>query len=320
MNALKSALINIVLTLILISVVLYFKSFFSSKSYSGKAITDRSLFTRPQIPNEIPSELFKPIDSSLVHYGASDQLISEKYPSNYFDSYLKKSGTYRVVARVADQKKPIYDVIYKLNRFGVRQVEPANSKPFAKKFVAAYGCSNTFGEGLPQGEDYPSQLNKALSSNWNVYNFGFHGYGPNSIILNILNDRSYNYIIKEPSGVFVWLFIPDHLTRFFCYFDCYSGDKSWILNLPHLHETSISYSHSGRFLDSTSLWRKSLLSISKWYDVKNQGSYNYSKQDFIKFINSLNYIATKTSSKIEKKYLFLMTIRRTSILRNLSLF
>lgn len=316
MSHVKTILINLIFIFILFSLVLYINSTLKTSRTSSYEKPNPALFYQAPLDEALPSKLYRPIKSDHVHFKIQDHTKDGKYAANYIESYLKNPGSFRSVARVAGVKAPIYDVVYVLNKNGVRKVEPIRSKKFSKKFIAAFGDSQTFGEGLPQGEDYPSQLQKKLPPSWNTYNFGFHGYGPNSIIYNISKNSPYKKIVEEPSGVFVWLFIPDHMTRFFCYFDCYTPQNNWALQqLREVRKDGSSFVALNSFQSSGSTWRKSLFFASQFLDLSILGSFKYNEKHYSLFIDALNFIALNTSANIEKK-IFIFDGHSSNIDRN----
>lgn len=298
---LKLLLINTLLTACFFTLIFIVKpaSWFNNTSESSQS---RSLLFKTEVLTPPPKSLFKPINRALLKSSIADQDSSTKFPPDYFASYLKKPGTFKSTAKLKGSGELVYDVSYVLDEHGTRKTDFLNNKKSANKFVAAYGCSNTFGEGVDSGEDYPAQLGSALPSSWKVYNFGFHGYAPNSVIANILNGVSYKNKIKEPSGVFVWLFVYNHLERFFCKLDCYSSSNSWILGLPEVKKERSGYRLiSDRYADSPVFWRKIFNSLSKIFDFSRLGSFRYSKSDFDLFIDSLDFISKNTSDRVFKK-------------------
>lgn len=81
----------------------------------------------------------------------------------------------KVPSRVVRDGKEIYNVTYTLNDTGWR-VTP--SAPGADTAVLLFGCSYAFGEGLNDEEALAWKLGEMLGPRYQVYNFGFSGYGP----------------------------------------------------------------------------------------------------------------------------------------------
>jgi hypothetical protein len=129
----------------------------------------------------------------------------------------------------------VYDVTYKTTSTGLRAVENVKTNTPAEKFVVAAGCSFTFGEGLTQGQDYPSILQEELGPKWRIYNFGELGAGPNNILFNFeTTPQIYQNVLKEDQGVFIWVYIDNHIIRALCPLSCYNNPKyTFIKRHPH---------------------------------------------------------------------------------------
>ncbi len=82
-------------------------------------------------------------------------------------------------ARKKYNDNTIYDTEYSIDSHGLRKTKSAGSAQCSFLF---FGGSTTFGEGLPDNHTLPYQFSKALNYNYNVFNFGFHGYGPHQML------------------------------------------------------------------------------------------------------------------------------------------
>lgn len=104
----------------------------------------------------------------------------------------------------------IYDATYTTDEFGRRSAYA--SPPVGKKeFLAFFGCSYTFGEGLADDETLPWQV-AALAPEYRVYNYGCSGYGPQQMLAK-LESGEFAREVAEKSGVIVYVFIPHHVRR-----------------------------------------------------------------------------------------------------------
>ncbi len=102
----------------------------------------------------------------------------------------------------------IYQATYTTNANGWR-ITPEH--PQAKTAILLFGCSFTFGEGLNDTQVLAYQLGQALGNDYQVYNFGFSGYGLHNslaIIENILPDLQ-----KYDNVQTYFITIEDHLLR-----------------------------------------------------------------------------------------------------------
>lgn len=117
----------------------------------------------------------------------------------------------------------VYTADYRLDTNGIRVVENQGRKGNPRSFVLALGDSFTFGEGVSSGKDYPSQLAAKLSDDWQVYNFGRPGAGPNDVLAYLQKNGGPPAPVRQEKGVAVWYFIADHIQRSFCNLKCYQG-------------------------------------------------------------------------------------------------
>ena len=103
-----------------------------------------------------------------------------------------------------------YDVSYMIDEYGRRQIN-GQGQSTADEFILFFGGSNTFGEGLNQGETLPDQVQR-LAPGYHVYNYGMHGYGV-AQMLDLTASRNLAAEISERKGLAVFYFIPGHMGR-----------------------------------------------------------------------------------------------------------
>lgn len=104
----------------------------------------------------------------------------------------------------------LYDVIYTTNAQGWR-ITPEH--PQADTAIVFFGCSFTIGEGVNDAESYPYQVGEQLGPQYQVFNFGFHGYGAHQA-LAFLENGGLNDIYSRYRQVQVFfLNIPGHELR-----------------------------------------------------------------------------------------------------------
>lgn len=253
-----------------------------------------------------PPEYQDQFDEKLKAY--PNQVLNKNYPLGYFSKELRKEGNYHISGTINGTDIKVYDVTYKIDKFGRRVVENQNEKIAANKFVLAFGCSFTFGEGLNQGFDYPSQLAKKLDAQWKVYNFGDSGFGPNDV-LDHLNSHPAEYLagVDEPEGVFIWYFLQDHMTRFFCPWICYGPQHRWILPKTEYDFEDNKLVQKTSFEQSRDPERQIYNFLSKSAIIQKLG-YRiypyYTPRESDIFIKSLEQISNSLKNKrITKKYI-----------------
>ena len=106
---------------------------------------------------------------------------------------------------------------YTINNFGHRKIE--NSTKIIDNCIIFHGGSNIFGQSLNDNETLPFYVKSSLNNKYNVFNFGFNGYGPHQFLSKLEN----NYIEELSScsnSIIIYLFIADHIGRT-------AGKRSW---------------------------------------------------------------------------------------------
>lgn len=111
-----------------------------------------------------------------------------------------------------DDGAPSFRVSYSIDSLGWRAT-PAHpgSGPDAESIVF-FGCSLTFGEGVPDSATLPAQAGLRSGGRYRAHNFGFSGYGPHQM-LAILEHRLETPALSRPPTMAVYLAIPGHVYR-----------------------------------------------------------------------------------------------------------
>lgn len=115
----------------------------------------------------------------------------------------------RIHARKEIGGRIIYDVEYTFNVDALRETR---SKPNADCSYLFFGGSFVFGEGLHDIQTLPYQFSKGLNYNYDVINFGFHGYGPHQMLRSLELGMPDKLIKNKVSTVF-YIFHPQHIFR-----------------------------------------------------------------------------------------------------------
>jgi len=137
----------------------------------------------------------------------------------------------------------LYDVIYSMNSHGLRITPPARI-PGARG-VLFFGCSFTLGEGVRDEEAMPYQVGLMAGDGFQVYNFGFHGYGPHQMLAALEYGFVDSVATVTPKYV-IYQALPEHVGRA-------AGLSSWDRHGPRYQltpEGSVVY--TGPF--DASLW------------------------------------------------------------------
>ena len=131
-------------------------------------------------------------------------------PDEKLGYHMVKNLREILAIKVMDKNKLVYLATYHLNKDGWRVTPEA---PKAKKAIACFGDSFTFGLGLNDEESYPYKLGKTLGSNYKVLNFGIGGWGPHQA-LALIENGALDEAFKNSEELHVFFMpIDNHITR-----------------------------------------------------------------------------------------------------------
>ena len=183
-----------------------------------------SIFPRPlQISLIISSLIFLTAEVAIrlatsnpaipISTESTKVIVEGSYTRDYFmpdalTGYRIKPGK-KVSAKKRQGSQTIYEVDYTINDGGWR--ETPESGPAVGPFVAFFGGSFVFGEGVSDSETLPSQFQK-ISPQRRAYNFGIHGWGPQHM-LALLESSQSSLSLTAAQGDLVYLYIPGHMDR-----------------------------------------------------------------------------------------------------------
>jgi hypothetical protein len=260
---------------------------YSNKFYDSSLVK----YLDSNYQKSIPKKFRHIINPKLLNYSDVDIEQKNKYPPRYISNF-RNSKIIKIVEKIKNTDLEVYNVSYQFDSNGFRIVSNNENKVNAQNFVLAAGDSFTFGEGVEQGEDYPSQLNTKLSKDWNVYNFGFHGFGPNDFYDKSKNLKKNYSQINEKNGVFVWFMLSVQFERIiypsYCisdnYYD-YIKSKSFYQLDKHnnliKHESFNDFSNYSRLLSKVLSYSETLKYLSISYPSP------FSTESFKLFLNLL---------------------------------
>ena len=98
------------------------------------------------------------------------------------------------------EEKQLYNVTYTIDANGLRVPPPYNNGK-NNECVLFFGGSFTFGEGLNDYEAMPYIVGRKSKGKYQVYNFGFHGYGPHQMLSAIEHNMVNDIIDCKPKYV-----------------------------------------------------------------------------------------------------------------------
>jgi hypothetical protein len=185
----------------------------------------------------------------------------------------------------------ISDVYYEINEYGYRTSSESNDF-FNDNLIACFGCSQTFGTGLPWKETWPHVLNNLLGDTWCVKNYGIGGASTDTISRVI-----YNYTINHKPKI-ICCFFPDIYRMDFLnsdnlstYHPIYSGNQNKkIYNaykiISNFECSLFNYIKNFKFIESICKKNNIILYWSTWSNdiIKLQKKQNFN------FLNKINYI------------------------------
>ena len=117
------------------------------------------------------------------------------------------------VERVRFENKLLYQMKYTIDQHGLR-VPP----PFAPKLgreshcLLFFGDSFTFGEGVRDEETMPYRVGEKTNRHYQVYNFGFLGYGPHQMLVQLQQGLVDAAIECKPEFA-IYQALPGHVSR-----------------------------------------------------------------------------------------------------------
>lgn len=168
----------------------------------------RNIFDMPPVSSQSNYDI-----SKLKNYSYAD-IDQTPVPDRqwvYAPDGLSRSSRY--LRKIKNSTDVLFDVTYRFNKQDKRFVENQDQKKNTDMFVLAAGDSFTFGEGVTQGQDFPSVLASKLPERWRVYNYGVSGDSANDFLIRTEYDPDYFAPIKETSGVFVWTYLDIQMQR-----------------------------------------------------------------------------------------------------------
>lgn len=130
------------------------------------------------------------------------------YTSSDILGYTAKKGI-SVTARKFKGDELVFDVVYTIDENGLR-VSPPTGAGDGRPCILFFGGSYTFGEGVNDHEAMPYIVGEL--TNAEVYNFGFHGYGPQQMLSAIEHGLVEETVTCQPTHA-IYQAIHGHIAR-----------------------------------------------------------------------------------------------------------
>jgi hypothetical protein len=216
-----------------------------------------------EVLKSVPNSIGEKYDQRLfANYNYSDIDQTLKLNREWHISNQDQSMSSQFSKKIKNSNLTIYNVTYTLNKFSRRRVENQANKINSKQFIFAAGDSFTFGEGVTQGQDYPSQLASLISEKWMIYNYGIAGDSSNDFYLRTLATQGFFDQIKEKEGDFIWLFHEVQMQRLIFPINAYEKAK-YIFTKPEYTLDDDNLNFQGFFNSSNRPYRKILNLLAK---------------------------------------------------------
>ena len=165
------------------------------------------------LPVDRAGPQFHSSDSVHAQSGRSTQLYEQGYsspdPVLGYGPFL--NGAMRIAARRVKGDAVIYDVLYSRDAEGRRITPDRGDK--ADTAVLLFGCSLTIGEGVNDQETYAWQLGEMLGEKFQVFNYGFHGYGAHQMLALVESGRLDGLVGRYTHIYAFYLTIRGHAVR-----------------------------------------------------------------------------------------------------------
>jgi hypothetical protein len=104
----------------------------------------------------------------------------------------------------------VYDVVFTTDEHALRISPPVVGEP--KGCILFFGCSYTFGEGVNDDETLPYAVAMKTGQHYQVYNFGYSGYGPHHMLAAIEGGLVDDAIDCRPTHA-IYQSHPHHVLR-----------------------------------------------------------------------------------------------------------
>ena len=156
----------------------------------------------------------------------------------------------------------VFDVTYTIDEHGLRIAPPHEAGP-DEGCILFFGGSYTYGDGLKNDETLPYRVGIETGGRHQIYNFGFHGYGPHQMLAALELGIVDSIVTCTPRYVF-YQGIAFHIPRA-------AGLSSWEHGGPRFESTGDGYvEYRGR-------WDESRFTYPGWLNRIGRRSYVLSK-------------------------------------------
>ena len=122
----------------------------------------------------------------------------------------KPAENLEIVSRMMREGEEVYSAWYTTSENGWR-VTPFDETLPRDQFLLFFGDSITFGLGVDDDQTLPSWA-AGLALDFEPYNFGFSGYGPEQMVA-LLENGVIEPIVEQETGIAIYTYIDEHIAR-----------------------------------------------------------------------------------------------------------
>lgn len=157
-----------------------------------------------------PFEALDMIKKKFLEFTSNDNLYINNWNNPNFDGKIiatKKwfgKDNYENYLKNGNKDYGLEDIDYDMNEYGFRTSSKTNDKK-TEKTIACFGCSHTFGAGLPWNETWTFGLNSLMGEEWDVRNYGVCGASNDMVSRHI-----HNYTLNHNPN-YICVFLPETL-------------------------------------------------------------------------------------------------------------
>ena len=156
---------------------------------------------------------FSSHDSVYVKSGQATHLYEKSLsvPDPVLGYVPKANEKMRIAARRMHGNEVLYDVLYSRDEEGRRITPDRGDK--ADTAILLFGCSFAVGYGLNDQETFAWQLGEMLGEKFQVFNYGFHGYGAHQMLALVESSRLDALVRRYKQVYALYLTIRGHAAR-----------------------------------------------------------------------------------------------------------
>ena len=176
-----------------------------------------------------PDEILKIPHAREFSNGLEGSVYEWMFPKEFTFSPItgfkhRPNSIVKHIKKTKDQV--IFDVDYSFDQFGRR----VNTIPFDKnkhkEYIAIFGCSFTYGNGLNDNETLHYHLTQNSTDKY-AYNYAIGGSGPH-MMLALMENNNFRQEMNPKNGTFIYIHNDFHIPRA----NFFMNEASWLSTTP----------------------------------------------------------------------------------------